>query len=81
MKITVHRGHKVQPVQYESLEFGANVEFDTEDPMFEEALTSEDVSEIAEKFLDELLAKSVDRALRLGGKIEESHLWDFYQAD
>lgn len=81
MKVVAWRSHKVRPADYESIDLGARIEVDTEsDPEFAEA-SYEEISAELESALDEMLAKPVDRALRLGGTMEESHLWDFYEKD
>lgn len=81
MKIVVWRAHKARPVDYESVDLGARIEIDTEtDPEFKD-MSYDEISADLEAGLDELLDKPVNRALKLGGTMEESHLWDFYEKD
>lgn len=84
MKIRVYRSHKVRPADYESLDFGATIEVDTDTDPDYEGVGIEDVPEIKTELLstlDEMLDPEVNRALKLGGTMEESHLWDFYEKD
>jgi hypothetical protein len=80
VKIRRIRAHKVRPGEYESIDIGASVEIDTEDPEFKN-MDIEEIREDLDAILDDLVDKDVNRALKLGGTMEESHLWDFYEKD
>lgn len=82
MKISMWRDHKVQPEQYESLNFGARVEIDTEIDTKYADMEPEEISAELQEQLDLMLDKPVDRAVRLpGSTMEQSHIWDYYEKD
>lgn len=71
----------MRPADYESIDFGASVEWDTEVDEEIKGLNDKEIGEYADEVLETLLAIPVDRALRLGGTMEDSHLWEFYEKD
>lgn len=80
MKVTYTRKHKVRPADYESLDFGASFEIDTEDEEYEGETLAE-IKKAMVKAMDDFLDTDIDRAVRLGGTMDDSHLWEFYDIE
>jgi hypothetical protein len=79
MKISYYRSHKVQPEPYESHDFGARVEIDTETDKDFDGLSETEIGEELDKVLDGLLETAVQRAVALGGSVDSSHIIDYYE--
>lgn len=79
MKISYYRSHKVQPEQYESHDFGARVEIDTEVDKDFDGLSDKQIGQELDVLLDGLLETAVDRAVALGGSVDSSHIIDYYE--
>lgn len=71
--------HKVNTQKYESMEFGARVEVDTEVDEGYDHMGEEELAEELDRQLDVILAKTAERVVALGGEAEESHIVDFYE--
>lgn len=79
MKVSRWNSHKVNTQKYESTEFGARVEIDTEvDPGYDR-MTEEAIADELDRRLDAILAPTAERVVALGGEAEESHVVDFYE--
>lgn len=84
MKILMRREHTVRPASYEAVHLTAQIEIDTESEADVEyrQMTDTQVGRDLSIRLDDLLAKDVDRTLRLDGEhIDDTHLWVFYGKD
>lgn len=79
MKISYYRSHKVQPEPFESHDFGARVEIDTEVDKDFAGLNDTEIGQELDKMLDGLLETAVDRAVALGGGVDSSHIIDYYE--
>jgi hypothetical protein len=79
VKVARWRSHKANPGNYESIDTGTRIEIDTEIDTDYAGMSDDEIAEDLEARLDILLDKPVDRVLRLGGTINESHLWDYYE--
>lgn len=79
MKASLWRAHTVRPEEYESVQFGARVEIDTEvDTEFED-MTYVQIGKALSEALDEALDMEINSALSLdGSKMDQSHLFDYY---
>lgn len=83
MIVSMWRDHKVQPEDYNSLSIGARVQIDTDnetDAGFRD-MTPEQIGAALDEHLDKVLEIPVDRAVSLGGKVDESHLIEFYELE
>jgi hypothetical protein len=79
VKVSRYRTHKVNVQKWESIDFGARVEIDTEtDPEFA-GMEDQEIRDELDSMLDALLDKEADRVLALGGEAGESHIVDFYE--
>ena len=79
MKIKYSRFHKTNPQQYESHDFGATIEIDTEVDSDFDGMGMDEIRNALDEELDILLDTAVTRALKLGGSMEESHIIDYYE--
>lgn len=83
MKVTRYRHHKINPAEksYESLNFGAGVEFDTEVDELPEEYKEGELNVYLNDFLDGQLDPEIERVVKSGTSIPDSHIFDYYEID
>lgn len=81
MKIKYHRFHKVQPVQYEEIQFGGSITVDlaedSGDPDYSGS-TLVEARNLLNEDMDTLLAIDVKRALA-SDQLETMHIYEYYE--